>query len=282
MVTRKAWDIPANGRATVSNFRFALTAARRLKLDCAVKGRFRRLVFPADDISVFSVKRAGSRSEHCSCTKPAICAPLSTFVLLVAVEPGVLHLAIDFDSEQAADIDLLKYVFVVLSACSCVTFHFEHGLGGTCAAAESFCGWKCRCVSRAHSHLRACIDPAVLSGAMAMLLSWETAPDTWWTNMLRHGTITSKSPTSPPPEGAFLIVRLTHQAPMWMESRLGEARAAVCLRTRPLTKPPAGSSCVCSVSSITLMLLLWEVTASSGRRLVDLYVPLRTAVLSRL
>ena len=122
IATRKV-EVPANGRATVEfqplDVPYGLNRCA-IRIDSADR-------FPADDISVFAVKR--SDPERVLFVHPSSDARSAVYfsAALAAASQAAFTLQ-SIDSEKSADIDPSKYAFVVLSDAIALPSIFENAL----------------------------------------------------------------------------------------------------------------------------------------------------------
>jgi hypothetical protein len=274
VATRKV-DIPANGRATVEfpslDVPYGLNHCA-VKID-SVDG------FPADDISVFSVKRADpERVLFVHQTNDAR-SPLYFGAALAAASQASFTLQ-SIDSEKSTDIDPSKYAFVVLSDAVALPSIFENALmryvrggGSVLIAAGTSAAHHARIPifggtsSDAHSYSR--------NGSAVVGQTDLTHPvmndAAGWTDLKIYYVAGVDA------DGARVIVRLTDQTPLLMEKQIGEGHVLLLASgfdnlTNDLPVRPAFVAFVDRTARY-----LAGSDSISGSRLVDSYVPLRTA-----
>jgi hypothetical protein len=274
VATRKV-DIPANGRATVEfpslDVPYGLNHCA-VKID-SVDG------FPADDVSVFSVKRADPERVLFVHQASDARSPLYFGAALAAASQASFTLQ-SIDSEKSADIDPSKYAFVVLSDAVALPSIFENALmryvrgGGSVLIAAG--------TSAAH-HARIPIFGGTTSDAHAYSrngyavvgqtdLTHPAMNDAaGWTDLKIYYVAGVDA------DGARVIVRLTDQTPLLMEKQIGEGHVLLLASgfdnlTNDLPVRPAFVAFVDRTARY-----LAGSDSISGSRLVDSYVPLRTA-----
>ena len=274
VATRKV-DIPPDGRATVEfpllDVPYGLNRCA-LKIDSADG-------FPADDVSVFSVKRADPERVLFVHQASDARSPLYFGAALAAASQASFTLQ-SIDSEKSADIDPAKYAFVVLSDAIALPSIFENALmryvrgGGSVLIAAG--------ISAAH-HARI----PVFGG---------TSSDAHVYSRNGYGVVGQTDLTHPvmndpagwsdlkiyyvagvDANGARVIVRLTDQTPLLMEKQIGEGHVLLLASgldnlTNDLPVRPAFVAFVDQTARY-----LSGSDSISGSRLVDSYVPLRTA-----
>jgi hypothetical protein len=274
VATRKV-DIAANGRATVEFP--ALDVPYGLN-HCAVKidsadG------FPADDVSVFSVKRADPERVLFVHQANDLRSPLYFGAALAAASQAYFTLQ-SIDSEKSTDIDPSKYAFVVLSDAVALPSIFENALtryvrggGSVLIAAGTSAAHHARIpifggtTSDAHSYSR---DGSALIGQTD--LTHPVMNDAaGWTDLKIYYVAGVDA------DGARVIVRLTDQTPLLMEKQIGEGHVLLLASgfdnlTNDLPVRPAFVAFVDRTARY-----LAGSDSISGSRLVDSYVPLRTA-----
>ena len=274
VATRKV-DIAADGRATVEfpslDVPYGLNHCA-IKIDSADG-------FPADDVSVFSVKRADPERvlfvHQASDTR----SPLYFGAALAAASQASFTLQ-SIDSEKSADIDPAKYAFVVLSDAVSLPSIFENALtryvrgGGSVLIAAG--------TSAAH-HARIPIFGGTTSDAHAYSrngyavvgqtdLTHPAMNDAaGWTDLKIYYVAGVDA------DGARVIVRLTDQTPLLMEKQIGEGHVLLFASgldnlTNDLPVRPAFVAFVDRTARY-----LAGSDSISGSRLVDSFVPLRTA-----
>ncbi len=274
VATRKV-DIAADGRATVEFP--ALDVPYGLN-HCAVKidsadG------FPADDLSVFSVKRADPERVLFVHQASDARSPLYFGAALAAASQASFTLQ-SIDSEKSADVDPAKYAFVVLSDAISLPSIFENALmryvrgGGSVLIAAG--------TSAAH-HARIPIYGGTTSDARAYSrngyavvgqtdLTHPAMNDAaGWTDLKIYYVAGVDA------DGARVIVRLTDQTPLLMEKQIGEGHVLLLASgldnlTNDLPVRPAFVAFVDRTARY-----LAGSDSISGSRLVDSFVPLRTA-----
>jgi hypothetical protein len=275
IATRKV-DIAADGRATVEfpslDVPYGLNHCA-VKIDSADG-------FPADDVSVFSVKRADPERVLFVHQASDARSPLYFGAALAAASQASFTLQ-SIDSEKSADIDPAEYAFVVLSDAVSLPSIFENALtryvrgGGSVLIAAG--------TSAAH-HARIPIFGGTTSDAHAYSrngyavvgqtdLTHPAMNDAaGWTDLKIYYVAGVDA------DGARVIVRLTDQTPLLMEKQIGEGHVLLLASgldnlTNDLPVRPAFVAFV----DRTARYLAGSDTIS-GSRLVDSFVPLRTAV----
>jgi hypothetical protein len=274
VATRKV-DIPANGRATVEfpslDVPYGLNHCA-VKIDSADG-------FPADDVSVFSVKRADPERVLFVHQANDLRSPLYFGAALAAASQAYFTLQ-SIDSEKSTDIDPSKYAFVVLSDAVALPSIFENALTryvrgggsvliatGTSAAHHARIPIFGGTTSDAHSYSR---DGSALIGQTD--LTHPVMNDAaGWTDLKIYYVAGVDA------NGARVIVRLTDQTPLLMEKQIGEGHVLLLASgfdnlTNDLPVRPAFVAFVDRTARY-----LAGSDSISGSRLVDSYVPLRTA-----
>jgi Aerotolerance regulator N-terminal/von Willebrand factor type A domain len=274
VATRKV-DIAANGRATVEfpslDVPYGLNHCA-VKIDSADG-------FPADDISVFSVKRADPERVLFVHQANDLRSPLYFGAALAAASQAYFTLQ-SIDSEKSTDIDPSKYAFVVLSDAVALPSIFENALtryvrggGSVLIAAGTSAAHHARIpifggtTSDAHSYSR---DGSALIGQTD--LTHPVMNDAaGWTDLKVYYVAGVDA------DGARVIVRLTDQTPLLMEKQIGEGHVLLLASgfdnlTNDLPVRPAFVAFVDRTARY-----LAGSDSISGSRLVDSYVPLRTA-----
>jgi hypothetical protein len=274
VATRKV-DIAADGRATVEfpslDVPYGLNHCA-VKIDSADG-------FPADDVSVFSVKRADPERVLFVHQASDARSPLYFGAALAAASQASFTLQ-SIDSEKSADIDPAKYAFVVLSDAVSLPSIFENALtryvrgGGSVLIAAG--------TSAAH-HARIPIFGGTTSDAHAYSrngyavvgqtdLTHPAMNDAaGWTDLKIYYVAGVDA------DGARVIVRLTDQTPLLMEKQIGEGHVLLLASgldnlTNDLPVRPAFVAFVDRTARY-----LAGSDSISGSRLVDSFVPLRTA-----
>src|ERR1700722_5666007 len=274
IATRKV-NLPADGRATVE---FAPLDVPYGLNHCAIRidsadG------FPADDVSVFAVKRSDPERVlfvHQAGDKRS---PVYFGAALGAATQAAFNLQA-IDSEKSADIDPSKYAFVVLSDAVALPSIFENALmryvrggGSVLIAAGTSAAHHARIpifggtTSDAHSYSR---DGSALIGQTD--LTHPVMNDAaGWTDLKIYYVAGVDA------DGARVIVRLTDQTPLLMEKQIGEGHVLLLASgfdnlTNDLPVRPAFVAFV----DLTARYLAGS-DSISGSRLVDSYVPLRAA-----
>src|ERR1700684_2685138 len=274
VATRKV-DVPANGRATVEfpslDVPYGLNHCA-VKID-SVDG------FPADDVSVFSVKRADPERVLLVHQANDARSPLYFGAALAAASQASFTLQ-SIDSEKSTDIDPSKYAFVVLSDAVALPSIFENALmryvrggGSVLIAAGTSAAHHARIpifggtTSDAHSYSR---DGSALIGQTD--LTHPIMNDAaGWTDLKIYYVAGVDA------DGARVIVRLTDQTPLLMEKQIGEGHVMLIASgldnlTNDLPVRPAFVAFVDRTARY-----LAGSDSISGSRLVDSFVPLRTA-----
>ena len=273
VATRKV-DIPANGRATVEfpslDVPYGLNHCA-VKIDSADG-------FPADDVSIFSVKRADPERVLFVHQANDLRSPLYFGAALAAASQAYFTLQ-SIDSEKSTDIDPSKYAFVVLSDAVALPSIFENALTryvrgggsvliatGTSAAHHARIPIFGGTTSDAHSYSR---DGSALIGQTD--LTHPVMNDAaGWTDLKIYYVAGVDA------NGARVIVRLTDQTPLLMEKQIGEGHVLLLASgfdnlTNDLPVRPAFVAFVDRTARY-----LAGSDSISGSRLVDSYVPLRT------
>jgi hypothetical protein len=273
VATRKV-DIAANGRATVEfpglDVPYGLNHCA-VKIDSADG-------FPADDISVFSVKRADPERVLFVHQANDLRSPLYFGAALAAASQAYFTLQ-SIDSEKSTDVDPSKYAFVVLSDAVALPSIFENALaryvrggGSVLIAAGTSAAHHARIpifggtTSDAHSYSR---DGSALIGQTD--LTHPVMNDAAGWNDLKIYYVAGVDA-----DGARVIVRLTDQTPLLMEKQIGEGHVLLLASgfdnlTNDLPVHPAFVAFVDRTARY-----LAGSDSISGSRLVDSYVPLRT------
>jgi hypothetical protein len=274
VATRKV-QIPPDGRATVEfpslDVPYGLNRCA-VKIDSADG-------FSADDMSVFAVKRADPERvlfvHQASDTR----SPLYFGAALAAASQASFTLQ-SIDSEKSADIDPSKYAFVVLSDTVALPSIFENALtrhvrggGNVLIAAGTSAAHHARIPifggtsSEAHSYSR---DGYAVVGQTD--LTHPAMNDAQgWTDLKIYYVAGLDA------DGARVIVRLTDQTPLLMEKQIGEGHALLLASgldnlTNDLPVRPAFVAFVDRTAHY-----LSGNDSINGTRLVDSFVPLRTA-----
>src|ERR1700689_2911534 len=273
IATRKV-EVPANGRATVEfpslDVPYGLNHCA-VKIDSADG-------FPADDVSVFSVKRADPERVLLVHQANDARLPLYFGAALAAASQASFTLQ-SIDSEKSADIDPSKYAFVVLSDAVSLPSIFENALTryvrgggsvliatGTSAAHHARIPIFGGTTSDAHSYSR---DGSALVGQTD--LTHPVMNDAAGWSDLKIYYVSGVDA-----DGARVIVRLTDQPPLLMEKQIGEGHVLLLASgldnlTNDLPVRPAFVPFVDKAARY----LSGSDTATGGR-LVDSFVPLRT------
>jgi hypothetical protein len=274
VATRKV-DIPPDGRATVEftslDVPYGLNRCA-VKIDSADG-------FPADDVTLFSVKRADpERVLFVHQAGDARSALYFGAALGAASQASFILQSID--SEKSTDIDPAKYAFVVLSDAVALPSIFENSLmryvrgGGSVLIAAG--------TSAAH-HARIPVFGGTTSDAHAYSrngygvvgqtdLTHPVMNDAaGWSDLKIYYVAGVNA------DGARVIVRLTDQTPLLMEKQIGEGHVLLLASgldnlTSDLPVRPAFVAFVDRTARY-----LSGSDSISGSRLVDSYVPLRTA-----
>jgi hypothetical protein len=267
-------DIPPDGRATVEfqplDVPYGLNHCA-ITIDSADG-------FPADDTSVFAVKRSDPERvlfvHQASDTR----SPVYFGAALAAAAQASFNLQ-SIDSEKSADIDPAKYAFVVLSDAIALPSIFENALlryvrgggsvliaTGTSAAHHARIPVYGGYTSDAHTYSRdgfATVGQTDLTHAVMNESGW---------NDLQFYYITGVDPAQ-----ARVIVRLTDSTPLLMEKQIGEGHVLLFASgfdnlTNNLPIRPAFVPFVDRTARY-----LSGSDDTGGSRLVDSYIPLRTA-----
>jgi Aerotolerance regulator N-terminal/von Willebrand factor type A domain len=274
VATRKV-DIPPDGRATVEfpslDVPYGLNRCA-LKIDSADG-------FPADDVSVFSVKRADPERVLFVHQASDARSPLYFGAALAAASQASFTLQ-SIDSEKSADIDPAKYAFVVLSDAIGLPSIFENALmryvrggGSVLIAAGTSAAHHARIPvfggtsSDAHVYSR---NGYGLVGQTDLTHPVMNDPAGWSDLKIYYVAGVDAN-------GARVIVRLTDQTPLLMEKQIGEGHVLLLASgldnlTNDLPVRPAFVAFVDQTARY-----LSGSDSISGSRLVDSYVPLRTA-----
>ncbi len=274
VATRKV-DIPADGRVAVEftslDVPYGLNRCT-IKIDSADG-------FPADDTSVFSVKRADPERVLFVHQANDARSPLYFGSALAAASQASFTLQ-SIDSDKSTDVDPSKYAFVVLSDAVALPSIFENALmryvrggGSVLIAAGTSAAHHARIPifggisSDAHSYAR---DGSALVGQTD--LTHPVMNDAaGWTDLKIYYVAGVDA------AGARVIVRLTDQTPLLMEKQIGEGHVLLLASgldnlTNDLPVRPAFVVFVDRTARY-----LAGSDSISGSRLVDSYVPLRTA-----
>jgi Aerotolerance regulator N-terminal/von Willebrand factor type A domain len=274
VATRKV-DIAADGRATVEfpslDVPYGLNHCA-VKIDSADG-------FPADDVSVFSVKRADPERVLFVHQASDARSPLYFGAALAAASQASFTLQ-SIDSEKSADIDPAKYAFVVLSDAVSLPSIFENALtryvrgggsvliaAGTSAAHHARIPIFAGTTSDAHAYSRN--GYAVVGQTDLTHPAMNDAAG--WTDLKIYYVAGVDA------DGARVIVRLTDQTPLLMEKQIGEGHVLLLASgldnlTNDLPVRPAFVAFVDRTARY-----LAGSDSISGSRLVDSFVPLRTA-----
>ena len=274
IATRKV-EIPANGRATVE---FPSLDVPYGLNQCAIRidagdG------FPADDQSVFAVKRSDPERVLFVHQAGDTRSPLY-FGSALAAGTQAAFIVQSIESEKTTDIDPAKYAFVVLSDALVLPSIFENALSqyvrkggsvliatGTSAAHRAhipiFGGYS----SNPHGYARegfATVGETDLTHPVM-------ADASGWADLKIYYVAGIDA------SGARVIVRLTDQTPLLLEKQIGEGHVLVFasgldnftndLALRPAFVPFVDRTARYLAGSDTM----------GGSKLVDSYVPLRTA-----
>jgi hypothetical protein len=287
VATRKV-EIPADGRATVEfqpldvPYGFSRCA---VKIDSADG-------FPADDVSVFAVKRSDPERvlfvHQASDTR----SPLYFGAALAAANQASFTLQ-SIASEKSADIDPAKYAFVVLSDASGLPSIFENALlqyvrkggsvliaTGTSAAHHAHIPVFGGSSSDAHVYSRNgyatvgetdLTHPLFQSTAQSDAASAAAKSATGWADVKVYYV------AGVDPSQTRVLVRLTDQTPLLLEKQVGEGHVLLFASgldnlTNDLPVRPAFVSFVDRAARY-----LSGSDSLSGSTLVDSFVPLRTA-----
>jgi hypothetical protein len=274
IATRKV-EIPANGRAAVEfqplDVPYGLNRGA-IRIDGGDG-------FPADDQSVFAVKRSDPERvlfvHQASDTR----SPLY-FGSALAAATQAAFIVQSIDSEKTTDIDPAKYAFVVLSDALALPTIFENALSqyvrkggsvliatGTSAAHRAhipiFGGYS----SNPHVYAR---EGYATVGQTDLTHPVMTDASGWADLKIYYVAGIDAS-------GARVIVRLTDQTPLLLEKQIGEGHVLVFASglenlTNDLVVRPAFVPFVDRTARY-----LAGSDAIGGSKLVDSYVPLRTA-----
>jgi len=267
-------DIPPDGRATVEfqplDVPYGLNHCA-ITIDSADG-------FPADDTSVFAVKRSDPERvlfvHQASDTR----SPVYFGAALAAAAQASFNLQ-SIDIEKSADIDPAKYAFVVLSDAMALPSIFENALSryvrgggsvliatGTSAAHHARIPVYGGYTSDAHTYSRdgfATVGQTDLTHAVMNESGW---------NDLQFYYIAGVDPAQ-----ARVIVRLTDSTPLLMEKQIGEGHVLLFASgfDNLTNNLPIRPAFVPFVDRTARYLSGSDETGVS--RLVDSYVPLRTA-----
>lgn len=274
VATRKV-DVPPDGRATVEfpslDVPYGLNRCA-VKIDSADG-------FPADDVSLFAVKRADPERALFIHQASDARSPLYFGAALAAASQASFTLQ-SIDSEKSADIDPSKYAFVVLSDAVALPSVFENALmryvragGNVLIAAGTSAAHHARIpifggsTSDAHSYSR---DGYAVVGQTDLTHPVMNDAQGWTDLKIYYAAGVNA-------DGARVIVRLTDQTPLLMEKQIGEGHVLLLASgldnlTNDLPVHPAF---VAFVDRTAHYLSGSDSIGSS--RLVDSYVPLRTA-----
>jgi hypothetical protein len=274
VATRKV-DVAADGRATVEfpslDVPYGLNRCA-VKIDSADS-------FPADDVSVFSVKRADPERVLFVHQASDARSPLYFGAALAAASQASFTLQ-SIDSEKSADIDPAKYAFVVLSDAISLPSIFENALtryvrggGSVLIAAGTSAAHHARIpifggtTSDAHVYSRN--GYAVVGQTDLTHPAMNDAAG--WTDLKIYYVAGVDA------NGARVIVRLTDQTPLLMEKQIGEGHVLLLASgldnlTNDLPVRPAF---VAFVDRTARYLAGSE--SVGGSRLVDSFVPLRAS-----
>jgi hypothetical protein len=274
-VASRKVDIPPDGRATVEfpslDVPYGLNRCA-IKIDSADG-------FPADDVSLFSVKRADPERVLFVHQASDARSALYFGAALAAASQASFTLQ-SIDSEKSTDIDPAKYAFVVLSDAVALPSIFENALmryvrgGGSVLIAAG--------TSAAH-HARIPVFGGTFSDAHVYSrngygvvgqtdLTHPVMNDAaGWTDLKIYYVAGVDA------NGARVIVRLTDQTPLLLEKQIGEGHVLLLASgldnlTNDLPVRPAFVAFVDRTARY-----LSGSDSISGSRLVDSYVPLRTA-----
>ena len=272
IATRKV-EIPPDGRATVEfvplDVPYGLNHCA-IRIDSADG-------FPADDISVFAVKRSDPERvlfvHQASDTRSAVYFSAA----LAAATQASFNLQ-SIDSEKSADIEPARYAFVVLSDAIALPSIFENALlryvraggnvliaTGTSAAHHARIPIFGGSSSDAHTYTRdgyATVGQTDLAHAVMNESGWAD---------LKFYYVAGVDPAQ-----ARVIVRLTDSTPLLMEKQIGEGHVLLFASgfdnlTNDLPVRPAFVPFVDRTARY-----LSGSDSGSGSRLVDSFVPLRT------
>ena len=274
IATRKV-EIPADGRATVEfqplDVPYGLNRCA-ITIDSADR-------LPADDTSVFAVKRSDPERvlflHQASDTR----SPVYFGAALAAAAQASFNLQ-PIESEKSADIDPSKYAFVVLSDAMALPSIFENALmryvrgGGSVLIATG--------TSAAH-HARIPIYGGSTSDAHTYSRDgFATVGQTDLTHAVMNDSRLERSKNFITPRvwiaaQARVIVRLTDSTPLLMEKQIGEGHVLLFASgfdnlTNNLPIRPAFVPFVDKTARY-----LSGSDNNGGSKLVDSYVPLRTA-----
>jgi hypothetical protein len=274
-VASRKVDIPPDGRATVEfpslDVPYGLNRCA-IKIDSADG-------FPADDVSLFSVKRADPERVLFVHQASDARSALYFGAALAAASQASFTLQ-SIDSEKSTDIDPAKCAFVVLSDAVALPSIFENALmryvrgGGSVLIAAG--------TSAAH-HARIPVFGGTFSDAHVYSrngygvvgqtdLTHPVMNDAaGWTDLKIYYVAGVDA------NGARVIVRLTDQTPLLLEKQIGEGHVLLLASgldnlTNDLPVRPAFVAFVDRTARY-----LSGSDSISGSRLVDSYVPLRTA-----
>jgi hypothetical protein len=268
-------DVPADGRVTVEFPSFAVPYGLNR---CAVKidgadG------FPADDTSVFAVKRVDPERVLFVHQASDARSPVYFGDALAAATQGSFSLQA-IDSDQATDVDPSKYAFVVLSDAMALPSIFENALSqyvrkggsvliatGTSAAHHAhipvFGGYS----STPHSYTH---DGYATVGQTDMTHPVMNDGAGWQDVKIYYAAGIDASQSR-------VLARLTDQTPLLMEKQMGEGHVLLYASgfdnlTSDLAVRPAFVPFVDHTARY-----LSGSDSIGGSRLVDSYIPLRTA-----
>jgi len=274
VATRKV-QIPQDGRATVEfqplDVPYGLNHCE-VRIDSADS-------FPADDVSVFAVKRSDPERVLFVHQARDTRSPVYFGAALVAANQASFILQ-SIDSDRAADVDPSKYAFVVLSDTLALPSIFENALlqyvrrgGSVLIAAGTSAAHRARIPifggtsADAHSYSR---DGYATVGESD--LTHQVMNDaTGWSDLKIYYAATVN------PDQARVIARLTDHTPLLMEKQIGEGHVLLFASgldnlTNDLPVRPAFVPFVDRAARY-----LSGSGAIGGSRLVDSFVPLRTA-----
>jgi hypothetical protein len=287
LATRKV-EIPADGRATVEfqplDVPYGLNHCA-VTIDSADG-------FPADDISLFAVKR--SDPERVLFVHPASDArsPLYFGAALAAANQASFTLQ-SIDSEKSADVDPGKYAFVVLSDAVALPSIFENALlqyvrrggsvliaTGTSAAHHARIPIFGGTSSDAHSYSRAgyaTVGETDLTHPVLNEASGKADTDAASKDAAGWADLKIYYAAAVDPAQARVIARLTDGTPLLMEKQVGEGHVLLFASgldnlTNDLPVRPAFVPFVDRTARY-----LSGSGSISGSRLVDSFVPLRNA-----
>jgi Aerotolerance regulator N-terminal/von Willebrand factor type A domain len=274
IATRKV-EIPPDGRATVEfqplDVPYGLNRCA-VKIDSADG-------FPADDISVFAVKRSDPERVLLVHQASDARSPLYFGAALAAATQASFNLQ-SIDSEKSADIDPSKYAFVVLSDAIALPSIFENALlryvrggGNILIAAGTSAAHHARIPifggnsSDAHAYSR---DGYAVVGQTDLTHPVMNRANEWADLKFYYvaGVDTNQ---------ARVIARLTDQTPLLMEKQIGEGHVLLLASgldnlTNDLPVRPAFVPFIDRTARY-----LSGNDSIGGSRLVDSFVPLRTA-----